>query len=179
MNRYLREVVDGPVSDIPLSLRQYGMLAVAEFSMYFQDLPPFEPKIPGDRPILDTHVGTWVEHADHQDGYAMMWTTRPQDEKPSLFQVDCQFIKTSRDPDNLCIVGKAKPFEIYSHHSTSLSGERLSQEFDKDELLLIQNIVRKNQNFRHETEVPMDKFVIAALFSKQRGFKRPGSRRRR
>lgn len=158
-----REVIDSPINDIPLTSADLGTLAVAEFSIYFQDLPKFEPTVPLKRPVLDTHVGTWVEENNLKFGHALMWRTRAQDKKPDLFQVDGTLIKTVRDEDDLRTVGRAKKFQVFSNVSTPVMGERLSHDLDDEELKLIQHIVRKNQKYKRETNVPVDKFVIAAL----------------
>lgn len=158
-----REVIDGAINQIPLTSADLGTLAVAEFSIYFQDLPAFEPRKPGHRPVLDAHVGSWVEEKDEHFGYALLWKTRPQDKVADLFQVDGTLVKVTRDPDDLKIVSPAKQFKVFSNVSTPVMGERLSHDFDDDELKLIQHIVRKNQRYKRNTEVPVDKFVIAAL----------------
>lgn len=171
-----REVIDPAISDIPLTSADLGTLAVAEFSIYFQDLPKFEPTEPMERPILDTHVGTWVEENNQKFGHALMWRTRAQEKKPDLFQVDGTLIKTIRDQDDLRTLGQPKRFQVFSNVSTPVMGERLSHDLDDEELKMVQHIVRKNQKYKRETNVPVDKFVIAALIE---SIDRPTVRRHR
>ncbi len=164
MNR-LTEVVDGPVSDIPLTSRQLGMLAAAEFEFYFSGLPTFEPKHPGHRPVLDTHIGTWVNHADDREGYLMLWDARPETDQPENFQIEGMLTKAIRDREESGIVDTPKSFEIFSKNTVQVTGARLQCDFDDEELLIIQHIARKEQKNRSATDILMDKFVVGALIS--------------
>lgn len=157
------EVIDSRLSEIPLTIADLGTLAVAEFSIYFQDLPEFTPSVPGDRPVLDTHIGTWVEPNNQKFGYALLWQTRPQEDNHERFQVDSTLVKVSRDPDDLRIIESPKRFDVYSNVSTPVMGERLSHLLNEEELKLVQHIVRKNQKNMGKAEIPVDKFVVAAL----------------
>lgn len=175
----LQEVIDGPVSNIPLTSEQLGMLAAAEFSIYFSDLPTFEPEHPGHRPILDSHVGTWVNNSDDREGYLMTWETRPEKDDCEQFEIDGKLMKAIRDPEHAGIVDTPKYFELFSRNHVQLTGASLATEFDDEELLIIQHIARKEQKNRKNTDILMDKFVINALVSDRKKARSRKSRRKR